>query len=77
MLLPAFDPACYLCPGNERAAGVSNPAYRETFVFVNDFSAVNEDQVEYIEPKVDGERAPTPFPFPVNHTGTHPTQGGK
>lgn len=37
---PAYDPACYLCPGNERAGGKRNPAYRETFVFDNDFAAL-------------------------------------
>jgi len=46
--LPAYDPACYLCPGNKRAAaGVSNPQYEKTFVFVNDYSAVKEEQAEY------------------------------
>jgi UDPglucose--hexose-1-phosphate uridylyltransferase len=35
-----FDPKCYLCPGNERAGGVRNPAYGETYVFDNDFSAL-------------------------------------
>jgi UDPglucose--hexose-1-phosphate uridylyltransferase len=29
-----------LCPGNERACGVSNPAYRSTFAFDNDFPAL-------------------------------------
>ncbi len=24
---PAYDPKCYLCPGNERAGGQKNPAY--------------------------------------------------
>ena len=37
---PAHDPACYLCPGNTRANGVSNPDYRGTFVFENDFPAL-------------------------------------
>ena len=36
----AYDQACYLCPGNKRAEGVSNPAYTGTFVFKNDFSAL-------------------------------------
>ena len=36
----AYDPKCYLCPGNSRAEGVSNPAYEGTFVFVNDYSAL-------------------------------------
>ena len=39
----AFDPNCYLCPGNTRAAGVKNPAYRETFVFDNDFAALKPE----------------------------------
>jgi UDPglucose--hexose-1-phosphate uridylyltransferase len=38
--LPAFDPACYLCPGNERAGGVKNANYTTTFVFDNDFAAL-------------------------------------
>ncbi|MFT6291363.1 MAG: UDPglucose--hexose-1-phosphate uridylyltransferase [Candidatus Aldehydirespiratoraceae bacterium] len=37
---PAYDPGCYLCPGNDRAGGVSNPAYESTFVFQNDFAAL-------------------------------------
>ncbi|MBI5087030.1 MAG: UDP-glucose--hexose-1-phosphate uridylyltransferase [Acidobacteria bacterium] len=41
--LPAYDPACYLCPGNTRAGGHSNPAYTETYVFTNDFSALLPD----------------------------------
>ena len=40
---PAYDPQCYLCPGNERAGGHRNPAYEGTFVFTNDFSALLED----------------------------------
>jgi UDPglucose--hexose-1-phosphate uridylyltransferase len=38
--LPAYDPACYLCPGNERAGGIVNPNYTGTFVFDNDFAAL-------------------------------------
>ncbi len=38
--LPAYDPGCYLCPGNARAGGVRNPAFTSTFVFTNDFSAL-------------------------------------
>jgi UDPglucose--hexose-1-phosphate uridylyltransferase len=37
---PAYDPTCYLCPGNERAGGVRNPEYTGTFVFDNDFAAL-------------------------------------
>jgi len=43
---PAFDPQCYLCPGNARAGGVVNPDYEETFVFTNDFQALLPEQVE-------------------------------
>jgi UDPglucose--hexose-1-phosphate uridylyltransferase len=40
---PHYDPACYLCPGNERAAGARNPHYSNTFVFDNDFAALKPD----------------------------------
>ena len=40
-ILPKYDPACYLCPGNERVNGERNPGYKGTFVFVNDFSALS------------------------------------
>lgn len=40
---PEYDPSCYLCPGNERAGGIKNPDYAETFVFNNDFSALQPD----------------------------------
>ncbi|KAJ5464070.1 Galactose-1-phosphate uridyl transferaseclass I [Penicillium sp. IBT 31633x] len=45
--LPDYDPKCYLCPGNERAQGDTNPKYDSTFVFVNDYSAVKEEQADY------------------------------
>jgi UDPglucose--hexose-1-phosphate uridylyltransferase len=41
--MPAHDPLCYLCPGNERAGGVINPSYESTFVFTNDFAALLPD----------------------------------
>ncbi|MGD0499997.1 MAG: UDP-glucose--hexose-1-phosphate uridylyltransferase [Bryobacteraceae bacterium] len=37
---PAYDPECYLCPGNARAGGARNPDYEATFVFDNDFAAL-------------------------------------
>lgn len=40
---PAYDPECYLCPGNERAGGVRNPNYDSTFAFTNDFAALLPD----------------------------------
>src|SRR5690606_453028 len=39
---PQYDPKCYLCPGNTRADGTQNPDYTDSFVFVNDFSALLE-----------------------------------
>jgi UDPglucose--hexose-1-phosphate uridylyltransferase len=41
--LPAHDPTCYLCPGNERAGGLRNPDYSGTFVFDNDYAALLAD----------------------------------
>jgi UDPglucose--hexose-1-phosphate uridylyltransferase len=40
---PAYDPGCYLCPGNLRAGGLGNPDYDSTFVFTNDFAALLPD----------------------------------
>jgi UDPglucose--hexose-1-phosphate uridylyltransferase len=40
---PAYDPKCYLCPGNIRANGEQNPAYETTYVFTNDFAALLPD----------------------------------
>jgi UDPglucose--hexose-1-phosphate uridylyltransferase len=37
---PAFDPTCYLCPGNTRVSGADNPPYAGTFVFDNDHPCV-------------------------------------
>ncbi len=37
---PSYDPNCYLCPGNTRANGETNPDYSDTFVFTNDFAAL-------------------------------------
>jgi UDPglucose--hexose-1-phosphate uridylyltransferase len=40
---PAYDPKCYLCPGNERAGGVKNSEYTSTYIFTNDFAAMLPD----------------------------------
>lgn len=58
---PAYDPHCYLCPGNLRAGGVRNPLYEGTFVFTNDFPALEPDNpIEEAVPhpllKAQGER---------------------
>ncbi len=39
----AYDPNCYLCPGNVRAGGQRNPPYTGTFVFNNDFAALQPE----------------------------------
>jgi len=38
--LPAHEAGCYLCSGNARANGQRNADYRGTFVFTNDFAAL-------------------------------------
>lgn len=40
---PAYDPGCYLCPGNTRVNGEKNPDYTGTYVFTNDFAALMSD----------------------------------
>lgn len=49
---PAYDPTCYLCPGNARVGGRQNPRYTDVFVFENDLPCV-------------GTAAPEPAPLPV------------
>ena len=39
----SHDPDCYLCPGNRRVTGETNPAYVGPFVFANDFAAIGAD----------------------------------
>ncbi|MEE2657599.1 MAG: UDP-glucose--hexose-1-phosphate uridylyltransferase [Candidatus Latescibacterota bacterium] len=44
IVLPAYDPHCYLCPGNTRSEGRErNLDYDSTYVFDNDFSALQAD----------------------------------
>lgn len=40
---PAYDPRCYLCPGNTRSSGATNDKYESVFVFNNDFPALLPD----------------------------------
>ncbi len=56
--LPQYDPTCYLCPGNERAGGVRNPAYSGTFVFDNDFSALLPPEEDFSGPEVERPTSP-------------------
>ncbi len=41
--LSSYDESCYLCPGNTRASGSTNPNYSQPYSFINDFSALLED----------------------------------
>jgi UDPglucose--hexose-1-phosphate uridylyltransferase len=47
---PAYDPTCYLCPGNARVSGRMNPSYSGTFVFDNDHPCVGSDAPRTIAP---------------------------
>jgi UDPglucose--hexose-1-phosphate uridylyltransferase len=40
---PAYDPDCYLCPGNLRVSGRRNADYSSTFVFDNDLPCVGTE----------------------------------
>jgi len=40
---PAYDPDCYLCPGNSRVHGARNPHYEDVFVFDNDHPVVGQN----------------------------------
>jgi UDPglucose--hexose-1-phosphate uridylyltransferase len=44
---PAHEASCYLCAGNTRASGDVNPDYKDVFVFVNDFSALQDDSAQF------------------------------
>ncbi|TDE48481.1 UDP-glucose--hexose-1-phosphate uridylyltransferase [Flavobacterium sp. GT3P67] len=44
-VLPEYDPTCYLCPGNLRANGMTNPDYEASFVFENDFAALKQEEI--------------------------------
>ena len=60
--LPAYDPACYLCPGNARVGGARNEPYTRTFVFDNDHPCV-------------GAAAPAPPPPPHPFFRNSPAHG--
>ncbi|HEX4286935.1 MAG TPA: UDP-glucose--hexose-1-phosphate uridylyltransferase [Terracidiphilus sp.] len=48
----AYDPECYLCPGNKRAGGAVNPAYESVFSFVNDYAALLPDPPDAAAPSI-------------------------
>jgi UDPglucose--hexose-1-phosphate uridylyltransferase len=39
---PSYDESCFLCKGNTRKNGEITPEYTGTYVFINDFAALNE-----------------------------------
>lgn len=41
--VPEYHPECFLCPGNKRISGITNPHYTQTFVFDNDHGCVGWD----------------------------------
>lgn len=49
----SYDPTCYLCPGNKRTSGDTNPDYKSTYSFTNDFSAIVSDVPEGIQNEQD------------------------
>ncbi|WP_273274709.1 UDP-glucose--hexose-1-phosphate uridylyltransferase [Maribacter polysiphoniae] len=44
---PAHDPNCYLCAGNKRINGETNPNYEDVFVFTNDFAALQTGSKDF------------------------------
>jgi UDPglucose--hexose-1-phosphate uridylyltransferase len=51
--LPEFVPDCYLCPGNARVSGRSNPEYEQIFVFDNDHPSVDINAPANQDPPAD------------------------
>ncbi|MBG9995802.1 UDP-glucose--hexose-1-phosphate uridylyltransferase [Pseudoalteromonas sp. NZS127_1] len=48
-VLPKHDDSCPLCPSNTRANGDSNPDYKYTHVFRNDFGALTPNASEQLQ----------------------------
>src|SRR4051812_49916546 len=40
---PGYDPACYLCPGDERGRGAGTPGYEATYLFDHHFAPLTPD----------------------------------
>ncbi len=59
---PPYDPGCYLCPGNARVGGATNPDYAGTYVFDNDHPCV-------------GDAAPVDLPAPTGLYRNRPATG--
>ena len=47
---PVYDPQCYLCPGNSRVSGHTNPNYVGVYVFDNDHPCVGALAPEPVMP---------------------------
>jgi len=48
---PDYDSDCYLCPGNVRVHGATNPNYQGVYIFDNDHPVVGQDS-----PEISGDR---------------------
>jgi len=44
---PTYDKTCYLCATNTRINGEINPDYKDVFVFINDFAALQKDSPKF------------------------------
>jgi UDPglucose--hexose-1-phosphate uridylyltransferase len=47
---PEYDAACYLCPGNARISGATNPSYSGVFTFDNDHPSVGPAAPAELDP---------------------------
>jgi UDPglucose--hexose-1-phosphate uridylyltransferase len=47
---PAYVDDCYLCPGNQRVSGATNPSYEGVFVFDNDHPCVGPSAPDFQQP---------------------------
>ena len=45
----AYDPECYLCPGNTRVTGACNPDYAGPWAFDNDFPALHDAEATPVQ----------------------------
>jgi len=45
---PSHDESCYLCAGNTRANGETNPNYEDIFIFNNDFAALQNNSEPFL-----------------------------
>ncbi|MEN7341675.1 MAG: UDP-glucose--hexose-1-phosphate uridylyltransferase [Pseudomonadota bacterium] len=43
---PRYVEDCYLCPGNSRAGGETNPDYPDVYIFDNDYPALLDDSID-------------------------------